>query len=290
MHTIGKIVFNFRMEEEEKARRFYGKWDSFFSQSVEKVTVRVLERLSFPAGNLQVDGLEIDMGTIPEEELETLFPVQWEEKLEDALRKLIQDPPSSQVILLSEKERLFQFLSHFLLHGVFPWHAEPVWKNINYLFLKVLEEQPGTLKTFLMAYGHYTGLRLRLVYQLDDPELEKGIRLLAPRESVFICSYIYLLRIRYPLIVRPEIRETDYRNAVWLVVYSYLMTRYGSWFDKKSFLQTTIHQLAGRYNLSYESLLSLLIGELRHSKTDRYFSVELFRLLNQLGRSCRKKI
>lgn len=229
------------------------------------------------------------MGTIPEEELETLFPVQWEEKLEDALRKLIQDPPSSQVILLSEKERLFQFLSHFLLHGVFPWHAEPVWKNINYLFLKVLEEQPGTLKTFLMAYGHYTGLRLRLVYQLDDPELEKGIRLLAPRESVFICSYIYLLRIRYPLIVRPEIRETDYRNAVWLVVYSYLMTRYGSWFDKKSFLQTTIHQLAGRYNLSYESLLSLLIGELRHSKTDRYFSVELFRLLNQLGEELQEK-
>ncbi len=270
------------MESETFARSLYGRWENFYAQSIEQVARRVLDRLELPTDRLDIDRLELDLGVIRQDQLETLFPVLWEKRLEEALMALSRQPRSPGVIFSGDTDYLFSLLCQFLLHGSLPWNVPETYKNISTLFLAVLKERPKILKTFLVAYGHYTGLRQRLVYRLNDSELERGVRLVAPHESEFICSYIRLLRLKYREVNRPQLQASDYRVAVWMVVYNYLLTHVSSFFDKKSFLQTTITRLAARYNLSYGTLLLLINKELDRLLGKSSVPAELFLLLGHL--------
>lgn len=84
---------------------------------------------------------------------------------------------------ISSAENLLDILCRFLLHGTLPWSTESRYRSFPALFLAVLSGYAAELKRFLFTYGHYTALQQRLVWHLEDPQLERGVRLLAPAES-----------------------------------------------------------------------------------------------------------
>ncbi|NDV67378.1 contractile injection system tape measure protein [Dysgonomonas sp. 25] len=257
MNTIGKIAFDFKTENEEFTRSLYERWDNFFALNVEKIIDSVLEKYDKKDSVIEISRIELDLEQIEEENFDEHFPLLLRERLEEALLQYLNNTNNKQSNQQTEKDYLFTILCHFLLHGYLPWHIEDKYKNICELFLVVLKDNSERLKTFLLTYGHYTSLQERLVYQLDEPLLEKGIYLLAPDESAFICSYIHFLKEKYITLDKAYIQQSNYRNTVYLVVYSYLLTNRSSFFNKKSFIISTINGLAKKYNLTYDYLLIL---------------------------------
>ena len=282
MNTIGKMIFDFKMENEEFAHSLYARWDNFFANSAERITDEVLGKYDKRDSVIEIDCLDLDLGTIEEDAFNEHFPLLFQQKLEDALLQCLNNSQHNRSGYMPEKDYLFGILCRFLLHGTLPWSIADKYKNIGFLFLTVLKNDSKKLKAFLQTYGHYTGLQQRLVFHLDDPLLEDGVRLLAPGESVFIYSYIHLLKEKYNVLENNAVRESDYRDAVWLVVYAYLLTNRSSYFNKKSFIASTVNGLAVRYNLSYDHFLGLLVSQLSATAIKLSAPAELYLILDQL--------
>lgn len=289
MNQIGNIEFDFRMQNETFAQDLYARWDRFFDQSIEPIVDAVLAGYDCDSGVIEIEQLNIDLGIIPEATFDDLFPLILREKLEEALLAYLyhtdQDyrPEQLPKATISEADQAFELLAYFLLHGNLLWHADPKYKNIAVLFMEVIRTNGKKFKQFLLTYGHYTSLQERLAYQLDDPELEEGIRLISPAESTYIVSYVKMLSSKYKSISKPLIRETTYRNTIWRVVYAYLLTNRSSYFNRKAFIRQTLSGLAAGINVTYDYLLDLLID-----KTDvraagkENISEEFYRILSEL--------
>ncbi|MDR1370040.1 MAG: hypothetical protein LBJ72_07955 [Dysgonamonadaceae bacterium] len=293
MTTIAAINFHFQMQSEAFARNLYGRWDHFFAHCVESVADKILNKLNTAGDEIEINKLELNLGSMLEEEFDEQFPIRFREELEEAIRKCLYDGnvgiQQNGLKRISQKENVFQLFCQFLLHGTLPWNVSGEDRNIQKLFLKVLQENAKELQQFLQQYGHYTSLQQRLVYQLNDPELEKGVHLLMPEAGNFIVGYVHLLHKKYKETRQPETTESNYRNAVWSVIYAYLLTHHSSYFDKKSFLTQTILQLASKYNITYDSLLTLLTQELKTYQKIHAIPLELFRILTALQKELSEK-
>ncbi|MCD8193884.1 MAG: hypothetical protein LUD74_04930 [Tannerellaceae bacterium] len=213
--------------------------------------------------------------------MDQYYPELLEEKLTAALQAYLPERKADAIDPLTDERYLLDILCLYLLHGRLLWHIHLTYPTISRLFLAVLQVAAAGLKTFLLTYGHYTGLQQRLVIHLDDPALESGIRLLAPHESTFICSYIHLLQEKYKT-ERPEISQEKYRDITWQLIYQYLLTNRSSYFNKKSFIHTTLIHLAKEYNTDYRALVILLTNDLTRLDTIRSTPTELFMILNEL--------
>lgn len=258
MNTVDKIAIQLKAGNEAFVRELYSRWEAFVEQHLVRIADRVLSRRDETETVIEITKLEVDLGSIREEQFDRNFPLLLEEKLEEALLKSLLYGSGNTIRRRAETEHFADLLFEFLLKGSLPWHLSGQYRDIGLLFRTVMQQEAGRLRAFLQTYGHYTSLQQRLVYQLDDRELEEGIRLLAPGESTFIQSYVRFLRAKYRQLEQPDIRETDHRNAVWLVVYAYLLNNQSSWFNRKRFVMQTITRLAAHYNLSYETLLAIL--------------------------------
>jgi len=283
-NTIGRVLFDFRMQNETFARSLYAGWDSFFISSFEKVADELLKRYDTASEVIEIDCLDLDMGTLTEENFYEMFPVKLREAMEDNLRKSLsssgeEKPEHHPARRISVEKSAFELLCYFLLHGSLPWNVSTEHIDITRLFLQVIENSPAELKRFLQLYGHYTTLQQRLVYQLNDPELEEGVRLMRSTESTFICSYIRYLREKYNSLERPEITATNYRHAVWIVVYAWMLTDRSSSFDRKSFLQQTLSGLSAHLNISYLTLLWQLTKDIESVTSKQSQLPELLHLL-----------
>ena len=282
------------MENEAFARALYGRWDSFFALNVERIADAVLSKHDMPSETLEINDLRLDLGTLDEDAFDEQFSLRFRAQLEEALLQCIrheqQTNRPAQVRRIPAQIHAFEALTYFLLHGTLLWTASEADRDIPRLFADVLRKNGGQLLQFLRTYGHYASLQERLVYQLNDAELEKGVALLSPQSGAFICSYVRLLRAKYREAEQPSgIHESDCRHTVWLVVYSYLLNNRGSYFDRKNFVAQTIAGLAAKYNSSYEQLLKLITGELETFAKSLTIPPELFAILLNLQRELSEK-
>lgn len=284
MNAIGKITFDFNMQDETFARDLYARWDNFFALNFEQVAAEVFSGRDLPGYTVQLEKLELDLGEFPENGFYEAFPLRLREKLDEALamRIFLDHPQITGAKKVTGSVWLFEILAGFLLHGTLAWNVPGEFKNIPHLFRTVLREESARLKRFLQTYGHYTSLRERLVHQLNDPELEQGVHLLQPSNSEFICSYVRFLHAGYKETSLSGLEKHAYHSVVWLVVYAYLLHNHGSYFDKKRFLAQTVLRLAAANRLSYECLLEMLTRDLEIFAENRTIPPVLFHLLKEL--------
>lgn len=260
MNQIGNINFDFSMADESFALSLYSRWERFFTQKIEPVADELLHRFDIESDYIEIKELNIEIGELDEEEFDEKFPLIFREKLEEALLKCFSQPQQTGISIkkTSRTENACELLFCFLIHGSLPWSTPPAYRNIHTLFMEVIRSEGQQLKHFLHTYGHYSGLQQRLVYQLEDKELEAGVKLLNSSEGDFICSYVSLLNQHHRQSPISPVSAADHRTMVWTVVYSYLLNDTDSHFNQKSFLRHTISRLATARNSTYEILLQSL--------------------------------
>ena len=284
MNQIGVLTYDFTMHDQQFAQALYSRWEPFFAQHIQPIFDEVMAAHNDPSQTSLIKHLEIQLEPVEQARFDELFPVMLRGKLEEALQNALSNPTQTTISQhLTPAENDFDTLCSFLLSGTFPWHAKQTSTSIQQLFMAVLQTHAQQFKAFLLRYGHYTSLQQRLAYQLQDKELQKTVRLLAPSESTFICAYVKLVIAKYPKLQQPTIKHTDHRHTVWSVVLTYLLTDRSSYFDRKSFLQYTIQQLATRYNMDYSSLLGIITAELDSYLYKHHPSLGLLTILKDLS-------
>src|SRR5690606_35905458 len=91
MNQVQKIVFRFLGENESFFRSLYGQWDHFWISNLEKSTDKILTKLDDPSYNIELDSLELELGSVSESQFNRHFLRMYEEQLENALLKQLYE-------------------------------------------------------------------------------------------------------------------------------------------------------------------------------------------------------
>ncbi|WP_430406305.1 contractile injection system tape measure protein [Fluviicola sp.] len=258
MNSISSIALHVTASNESFIQNWYRDFDLFCEKHITAVVDRVLMRCDQYGFEIEISKLDIDLGSILEDNFEADFERILEEKLEECLIREILYPTKKEDKRLEESDYQLEALKQFLLHGTLNWNLAKRFKNITELFQQVLKNRTKELNSFLKSYGHFTSLQHRMIYQFEDPSLFQVVKLMAPEEFSFIQSYVMYLRIKYAEVPNSTIREEERRVVIWKVVYSYLLNNQSSTFNTKLFVRETIGNLASHINLSYGQLLKTL--------------------------------
>ena len=127
---IDNISLDFTVQDEAFARSLYADWDSFCRSSVIDIADGFFARYDSKDTYLEIDRLDLDLGDIPQERFQELFPVRFREALERSFNRRwtemeahegtefhagtspFTDQPSLQV-----RQKRFENLIHYLEHG-----------------------------------------------------------------------------------------------------------------------------------------------------------------------------
>lgn len=125
MIRIDRMDFDFTAPEEDFAHRLYADWDGFFHKCVETVVDECLSDYDKDNNVLEIDKLDLDLGTIPEADFYHEFP----KRLKAELLKSIPEWNIQSQYDSGQTQRLrSENLLHYLEYG----HPQPEWANADF--------------------------------------------------------------------------------------------------------------------------------------------------------------
>ncbi|WP_233587461.1 MULTISPECIES: contractile injection system tape measure protein [Parabacteroides] len=284
MIAIGKVTFDFNMEDESYARQLYGRWDTFSRTSFEQVVDDVLSRFDSSDETIEIESLSLDLGVIPEDEFDDKFPKILAEKLNETFSDFLRNPEShsQQIRIIPVSKSRIELLACYLQYGFFPWLANTENLNLETLLLEAMQMDNDALRQLIHTLGDNEKVRTRLIWQLSDKMLESIVVLIEPGESGFINTYTHVLVALYPYTGHPEISRLNFRDVVHNLVFAYLLYPNRGYFMRKQFVWQTIYGLAQRYNIQVLSLIDILTSQVQTLSEGKTLLPGLFLILNEL--------
>lgn len=188
MTVIDKISFRFSMQDERFARNLYADWDEFCRKSVTGILDEFFLCYDTKDTYIEIDGLELDLGSIPQEEFHDLFPVRLREALERVFMQKLNEKGISPLArpeadagtgsmrdksALHVREKRFDNLLHYLEYGF----CLPQWESGGFdLYEELLHfrdtEHMERLLALALSKPH---VMERLFLQTDAARLTEAI-------------------------------------------------------------------------------------------------------------------
>ena len=113
MINIGKISFRFRMADEVFAQQLYAGWDEFCRTCFTDILEEYLGRYDTKDSYIEIDTLELNIGTIPQESFYEEFPKRVRAELEKVLLPASVNSASST----ESRGKRLENLIHYLRYG-----------------------------------------------------------------------------------------------------------------------------------------------------------------------------
>lgn len=284
MVEIDTAYLDFRMEQEEFAYALYGRWEHFYRYAFEEVVAKRLAQYDFPDGLLCLESIDLNLGVFPEPDFYEKFPARLDEKLDEFMKSYLlgENRNLEKAEVLPLKDRIYKWLVKYLTDGGFDWDMPGEYRQLSFLLEKVIAESAGEFAAALRYYGELRVLRERLVMQFADEELERVVLVLEPSEGNFINDYTRYLQKMHDSWKRPEVTAGNYRNVVWMLVFTYLLYEGKDFFSRKQLVYRTIMGLSAHYNMSFSRLLARMTKGIKQMVARWTITPELLRILTEL--------
>lgn len=284
MITIQKNTFDFQVEQEAFAEALYGRWDTFHYASFEKVVEDVLSRYDNADELIRIETLDLDLGTLTEENFYEQFPRVLARKLDEIFSAYLahKDARSDNIRIIPIKQSLLDTFSFYLLQGYLPWTEEARRWNLSDLLQEIIRSDAAGLLRFLQEEGGRAAVRERLAFQFSDADLERLTEVVVPSDGQFINAYVRFLVDSHKRLQRPDLTVQDYRNGVWLVVWTYLLAESKGYYSRKQLVLYTLQGLSARYMIPLATLLEWMTAGLKELVSIRTVIPELLVILAEL--------
>ncbi len=261
-HLIRTQAIQIGMARPESAQTVMDLAGSLWRTRLADTTDEIFSACCAPREHLRLDRLELALGTIPEEDFAREFPVRFRARLEEELRRQLRRVRAGEGggrRLEPAGRSPLELLEHLLLHGTLPWWAR---QNTDFdparALVAALTRAPREVAALVRRIGRHRRVRSRLVHWLEDREIARLIRAVAPAEAEFILRYAEDLDTRQDEKQFVPAGAAEFRQAKWEVILGHLLADRGSRFNAKAFLRQTLQELAGRFRLEYAGLLTEL--------------------------------
>ena len=162
MINIGNISFRFRMADEVFAQQLYAGWDEFCRTCFTDILEEYLDRYDTKDSYIEIDTLELNIGSIPQESFYEEFPKRVRAELERIVLSASVNAVSSSV----SKSKRHDNLIHYLRYGF----CLPGWDMQEFDLFEELMFFKSTRTIFTLCFTEQYCFE-RLTRQLDGWQL-----------------------------------------------------------------------------------------------------------------------
>jgi len=283
MITIGTLKLDLVADREPFVHDLYGRWDTFNRTSLEGIVDEILSRYDTEDELIRIESLDLDLGELEEDEFYEQFPRRLAERLDETFASYLRSKEEhpDRIAVVPIRQSWLEVFTYYMSHGYWPW-LEEERLTLPELLDKLVRTSSIELSHFLREKGKALTIRKRLVFQLDDIYQERLVHVVVPSESSFINTYARFLQDSYLEIKRPEIGKNDYRNAIWIILWGYLLSQDQGYFNRKQMVTYALRELSGYYSIYFVDLLGMLTYDLDKFASTRLFMPELLSLLKDI--------
>lgn len=202
MALIDKISFDFSTQDEDFARHLYVDWDEFCRRCVTDVLNTFFTQYDTKNTYVEIDHLDLELGTLPQDVFYELFPIRLSEVLERCFtqkmiemgmwRALSQKADSDMSNIIDEtsvhvykkrEENLFHYLEYGFSLPEWEYHEFDLYEELSHFHVK------GDVERLLLLFVSKPYVLERLLLQVDDPRLMKVLPIAAGLVSSFLGQY-----------------------------------------------------------------------------------------------------
>jgi hypothetical protein len=281
-HIIRTQQYQIQLEDEKNAYGFQTKISQLQTSVVNNLLDRILSDYSEKGYLIQFNEIVLDLGTVNNTNWEKEIPYRIEEQLTRFLQSAILESGTLRTgKKIKVQYRDIELLEHFLLNGYAPWNY-PVHKRPVTLFSKLIAKQDKSLSLLLKNIGKKETVRKRLIAQFDDTILENTVLAVTDNQQKYIIHYrqhITFFQKENKLI---DTTESNFRNALWEIIFALLFTETNGYYNKKFFIKYTLQKIAQKYRLGYSILLAAISNPLSEYRQDIHSDLEFKKIIMEL--------
>lgn len=162
---INRLQFEIQCPDEEQAFLLRHHVSSIVQDQLTEAIDKACSSQSKEDEIVQIDRLEIDLGTFTMHSFHTNFANVFADRLERHLKEIVSLPEkkNASYYSISEAELLF----HFLLNGDLPWWANENGLDLNSIAQDLVSRQPVSFSSFLYQEKRNSTVWKRVTWQLN---------------------------------------------------------------------------------------------------------------------------
>ncbi|MEO5641903.1 MAG: contractile injection system tape measure protein [Bacteroidia bacterium] len=180
--------------------------------------------------------------------------LEYREEHKEQLEKKFRFENKTEHTVLQQQFLIFE---HFLLHGSLPAGQPLSLPAFDKLALELLLSLPEKAAVLLRSTVKFQGALERFVKRTKEKTIEQAIIILEPENAPFIIGYAHTLNSVQERVQLVPVPLNEFKTDKWLFVLRHLLIDRGSYFNTRSFIKSTLQQMAAHYNTSYSKLITL---------------------------------
>lgn len=273
-----------RLSDKENAYQIQNKLSAIYHSKIVNLLDHVCTSIIGIDQHMQVDRMEIDLGTLPLGDLEEEFTERvrriFFEDLQQLLNQKKVDTQStketektvgnnqwfpislhyqSEDRLISQKAFVMNLFKHFLRTGTFPWWTEKLHiGDLEKAIIDLYQKNSREIQIFLKKELINENARQRLIYQFSDTVLFKTVEVLLPDNLEQVQSLIIDLCKIHKKICLLSVSVTDFRYFIWDAIITYLLRQHIQVLSEKELIVFFFQSISRSHNVPYHKVVLML--------------------------------
>lgn len=261
-HIVSSLQWNTSFDRKDKAGELQERLSAWSKNRVQRIFASVFDEMCPADQAWRIHSLELNLGQIAYEELESELALRIRKELTEKLTGLLihsvnGGAPDLQV--LNERTTALSALREFLLKGVMPWYHLSTFASAEELLRDQLANDRSATVNVLWETGRtHADVRKRMALQFSEPLVIKIIEALEPNNASYIQEFTGEVTKTQEKERIVEAGTGVFKRDLYLWILNYLFDERGTVFNRIAFMKSTIRQMAAHHNMRYENLLELI--------------------------------
>ncbi len=251
-HQIKTLLFDIIFDDERRAAELYDDVKQLHYQHLDQLLTECLDEFAPSGVFAQIPRLELDLGQIPYEELDTQLPQRVYAALIQQLKEVFHGLSQQSSPVISQHKSALVLLEHFLLKGYLSWNVR---ETPSSLLLSLLLEKPNELRKLLSHLGQREQVRKRLVYRFNQVEIRKIFELLLPNDSLIVFQFQKALSQVLGNQSHLHTKKEQIDKEIWFFLLSYLLLGSPATLSINNLIRHTLIKLGRQYHLTFGQLV-----------------------------------
>lgn len=254
---IYKTALNFTYDRKDSARRCNQLLQSIFELSLAPTLEKAIASAIPRDVHLQIDKVEVDLGSIDERELTSELPGTLGRALKEALLFEIQsemrrDSGLYRDILPGIRNPLLSAIGIYLLYGSVPGWIHPTM-SLNQLFSEAQTKYPHEFLSLILKLGKKENVMSRLVYNIKPEIINEMVLKTHPLNGHWVSRFRDWLQLSVSGHKRIHSSNNAFANINLIVLRHFLPVANTS-FERGQFAEAVLEDLINSGVFSYEEM------------------------------------